>query len=126
MKILFYIHKVAFYVTLWLWLTLIYGAIAEFFLGCLQLITAIYLYTNQHKMNEAALSKFRLYGRHLLFYTAFVCVGCAVSMMIESITAIIAVCALVYAMVLAFLFVDVLEANTTTAKVEQPTEEAFF
>jgi membrane protein YqaA with SNARE-associated domain len=127
MKTLFYIHKVAFYITLFLYLTLIYGAIAEFFLGCLQLITAAYLLFQVKEMSEEALEKFRLYGKQLLFFTAFALVGVLVSLIAESASIVFFIVGLIYAMLIAYLFVDMLEALANEKQhVESTTKEIPF
>lgn len=127
MKTLFYIHKVAFYITLLLYLTIVYGAIAEFFLGCLQLITAGYLFFRLREMNEEALAKFRLYGKQLLFFTAFTLVGVLFSLIAESASVVFFIVGLIYAMLIAYLFVDTLEALANEKQpVESTTKETPF
>lgn len=127
MKTLFRIHKVAFYLTLCLYLTIIYGAFAEFFLGCFQLITALYLLYRYPEMNEDAANKFRQYGTHLLYFTGFALVGVLSSFIAESALVFFFIVGLLYAMIIAYLFLDTLEAlaNADVAS-ESTTKTADF
>jgi hypothetical protein len=123
MKTLYTIHKVAFYITLWLWLTIIYGAIAEFFLGCLQLLTALYLLYRLPELSQEAITRFRNYGSHLIYFTFYSLVSTIISLLFHDASVIFFIAGLIYALVIAYLLVHTLEACVKNVNQEITTKE---